>query len=206
MHSNNAKLSITHKAIARKGIIRQGKSNTHKAGWYCFWEDMNCSVKGYRFLPGSFKVIITKAFRSKPTLPITTQRRTNSRLHTYCLCACWCRCSLCFCVLTYLTVTWPARPLDTWTRAPDHITYRLVTDILCRFGAIVTWLFVHLFLYIFSSFGYPIFGMWHETNLLYSGIIRTQQGCIPVGCVPPVHWPYLVVSYTHPPRNHACLP
>ena len=28
---------------------------------------------------------------------------------------------------------------------------------------------------------------------------KTQQECIPVGCVPPAHWPYLVVSYGHPP-------
>ena len=38
------------------------------------------------------------------------------------------------------------------------------------------------------------------------------QECIPVGCVPPAHWPYLVISYapplatTHTPRNHACPP
>ena len=34
-----------------------------------------------------------------------------------------------------------------------------------------------------------------------------KQKCIPVGCVPPAHWPYLVVSYARPPRkNHACPP
>ena len=34
-----------------------------------------------------------------------------------------------------------------------------------------------------------------------------QQECIRVGCVPPAHWPYLVVSYACPPRkNHACPP
>ena len=32
---------------------------------------------------------------------------------------------------------------------------------------------------------------------------KTQQECIPVGCVPPAHWPYLVVSYAHPPHIHA---
>ena len=35
------------------------------------------------------------------------------------------------------------------------------------------------------------------------------QECIPVGCVPPAHWPYLVVSYpcnhAHPPTTHALL-
>ena len=32
------------------------------------------------------------------------------------------------------------------------------------------------------------------------------QECIPVGCVPPAHWPYLVVSYAHQPGNHAHPP
>ena len=36
MHSNNAKLSITHKAIARKGVIRQGKSNKHQGDGIAF--------------------------------------------------------------------------------------------------------------------------------------------------------------------------
>ena len=31
--------------------------------------------------------------------------------------------------------------------------------------------------------------------------IDTKQECIPVGCVPPAHWSYLVISHTHP---HAC--
>ena len=34
-----------------------------------------------------------------------------------------------------------------------------------------------------------------------------KQECIPVGCVPPAHWPYLVVSYACPPwNNHAWAP
>ena len=40
-----------------------------------------------------------------------------------------------------------------------------------------------------------------------------QQECIPVGCVPPAHWPYFVVSATHvphplphPPTMHTCPP
>ena len=34
-----------------------------------------------------------------------------------------------------------------------------------------------------------------------------QQECIPVGCVPPAHWLYLIISYACPPRkNHACPP
>ena len=33
-----------------------------------------------------------------------------------------------------------------------------------------------------------------------------QQECIPVGCVPPAHWPYLIISYACPPRkNHTPL-
>ena len=43
-----------------------------------------------------------------------------------------------------------------------------------------------------------------------------KQECIPVGCIPPAHWPYLVVSTMHtplrcmpplpcmPPHHHAC--
>ena len=34
-----------------------------------------------------------------------------------------------------------------------------------------------------------------------------QQECIPVGCVLPAHWPYLVVSATHaPPPTLRCTP
>ena len=34
-----------------------------------------------------------------------------------------------------------------------------------------------------------------------------EQECIPVGCVPPAHWPYLVVSATHAtPATHTPLP
>ena len=40
-----------------------------------------------------------------------------------------------------------------------------------------------------------------------------KQECIPVGCVPPSHWPYLIVSHACPPAtmhtpscNHACSP
>ena len=29
-----------------------------------------------------------------------------------------------------------------------------------------------------------------------------QQECIPVGCVPPAHWPYLVISHACPPQPH----
>ena len=32
-----------------------------------------------------------------------------------------------------------------------------------------------------------------------------KQECIPVGCVPPAHWPYLVVSAMHAPC-HTCPP
>ena len=34
----------------------------------------------------------------------------------------------------------------------------------------------------------------------------SKQECIPVGYIPPAHWPYLVVSYACPPprKNHAC--
>ena len=51
-----------------------------------------------------------------------------------------------------------------------------------------------------------------------SMIYYPKQECIPVGCVPPAHWPYLIISYacslqprmpptiTHAPRNHACPP
>ena len=37
-----------------------------------------------------------------------------------------------------------------------------------------------------------------------------KQECIPVGCVPPAHWPYLVVSHASPlatmyaPHHHTC--
>ena len=41
------------------------------------------------------------------------------------------------------------------------------------------------------------------SNLSWIGIIFKQE-CIPVGCVPPTHWPYLVVSYAHPPQP--CMP
>ena len=36
--------------------------------------------------------------------------------------------------------------------------------------------------------------------------IKRKQECILVGCVPPAHWPYLVVSYACPPCHHACPP
>ena len=29
----------------------------------------------------------------------------------------------------------------------------------------------------------------------------TGQECIPVGCVPPAHWPYLIVCHAHPPPS-----
>ena len=63
------------------------------------------------------------------------------------------------------------------------------------------------------------------------GLHKYKQECIPVGCIPPAHWPYLVISYTSPratmytpqqpctpphlacppqpcmpPSNHACPP
>ena len=37
-------------------------------------------------------------------------------------------------------------------------------------------------------------------------IKNNQQECIPVGFVPPAHWPYLIISYALPPHNHACPP
>ena len=36
--------------------------------------------------------------------------------------------------------------------------------------------------------------------------ISTTQECIPVGCVPSAHWPYLVVSAMHSPRHICPLP
>ena len=41
---------------------------------------------------------------------------------------------------------------------------------------------------------------------------KQEEECIPVGCVPPTHRPYLVVSHacppttTHAPHNHTCSP
>ena len=53
--------------------------------------------------------------------------------------------------------------------------------------------------------------MWHIKRTSIKNIIK--QECIPVGCVPPAHWLYLVVSYARPrkkpptpPKNHACPP
>ena len=45
----------------------------------------------------------------------------------------------------------------------------------------------------------------HQSNYGHT----KKQECIPVGCIPPAHWPYLVVSYAcplqpcMPPCNHA---
>ena len=41
--------------------------------------------------------------------------------------------------------------------------------------------------------------------MMQSLIKYKQQECIPVGSVPPAHWPYLVISATYAPC-HACPP
>ena len=46
------------------------------------------------------------------------------------------------------------------------------------------------------------FTIWFSVLVRFHQLI---QQCIPVGCVAPTHWPYLVLSYT-PPCNHACPP
>ena len=55
--------------------------------------------------------------------------------------------------------------------------------------------------YVFGNF---IMELWNE---------RLQE-CIPVGCVPPAHWPYLIGKTTHappeqprmPPQEQPCMP
>ena len=46
--------------------------------------------------------------------------------------------------------------------------------------------------------------------MTYKENLRCEQECIPVGCVPSAHWPYLVVSAMHAPAprtpHHACPP
>ena len=52
---------------------------------------------------------------------------------------------------------------------------------------------------------YSLLEMGNLKNHLpsYPAIILKQE-CIPVGCVPPVHWSYLIVSAMHaPPPSHA---
>ena len=39
----------------------------------------------------------------------------------------------------------------------------------------------------------------HVGHFISSVILKSEQKCIPVGCVPPAHWPYLVVSHARPP-------
>ena len=58
---------------------------------------------------------------------------------------------------------------------------------------------------ISETWYFPFWILLQCTKLAkYSSYIEWQE-CIPVGCVPPAHWPYLVVSYA-PPRNHAGPP
>ena len=44
----------------------------------------------------------------------------------------------------------------------------------------------------------------HEQLSFYIPNNLKKQECIPVGCVPPAHWPYLVVSHARPPAP--CMP
>ena len=49
-----------------------------------------------------------------------------------------------------------------------------------------------------------------QTSVSRNAIVK--QECIPVGCIPPSHWSYLVISYACPPQpcmypsNHTCPP
>ena len=69
---------------------------------------------------------------------------------------------------------------------------------------------IQAIIYIIGGSGEGVLSALSWSNFFYSHTVFSEnlakQECIPVGCIPPAHWPYLRISSypTHaPPNNHA---